>query len=104
MMTNVKLEKTGSTEGIPGVTKKESGWGTETWSDGTHSFLLQYSPGNCNVYPPEGFTSQTVIAVAVANGIEYRLEPIIDGEVVKVGRANGEDLMYAVYEAVFSDS
>ena len=100
MMTNVKLEKTDRIEGIPGVSTKESGWGTEWWSDGTNMFLLKYSPENCSVYPPEGFTSKDVIAVAVANGIEYRVEPIIDGEVVKVDRANGEALMFAVYEAV----
>ena len=43
MMTNVKLEKTDSIEGVPGVSKKESGWGSEWWSDGTNEFLLQYS-------------------------------------------------------------
>ena len=54
------------------------------WSDGTHKFLLQYSPKSCNVYPPKGITNQAVVDAAVMKAIDYELVPIIDGEVVKV--------------------
>lgn len=100
MMSEVKLEKISSESGIPGVSKAEPGWGSERWSDGTHNFLLQYTPEKCSVFPPDGFTNQAVVDAAVVNAIDYELVPIIDGEVVTVGRDHGESLMHAVYDAV----
>ena len=104
MIPEVKLKKVKSETGFPGVSKVEPGWCMERWSNGTHRFLLQYRPESCSVYPPRGFTNQSVVDVAVANAIDYELVPIIDGEVVTVDREHGESLMNTVYEAIIGNN
>ena len=102
-MSEVKLKKISSETGIPGVSKIEPGWGSERWSDGTHEFLLQYSPESCSLYSPKGFTNQVVVDAAVTKAIDYELVPIIDGEVVTVHRDHGERLMHAVYDTIVNN-
>jgi len=104
MMVRETLEKTNSKQGRPGLNDTESGYCSETWSDGTHSFLLKYSPERCSIYQPVSITNESVITVAESNGIVYELEPIIDGEVVTVARNDGMILMRAVHEAITAEN